>query len=290
LNFLENREKKRDVDGEMSDLKEPESPKSPKTHDIGTEIGKTLSSVFVESPVALFKTITKAGADEAAFVEAKKKAADEELARANEERASAEEERARVEPEAETARIAERTADAADGTPGPAGVNLPTLSSPDIGKEIQKVLSSVFVEAPRALFNSSAEFIDGIANPAKNKAAKEDHARAETERARDETGPLVDAKAKANSEESEPESLFEQDAAAKSSVLAKGQKDTQSEAVSSGMLLVVSFMAALVGMLAVVAANDPGVEYGVAGNNLWLLRDQARGWVRGVLGYSQNLD
>jgi hypothetical protein len=40
----------------------------------------------------------------------------------------------------------------------------------------------------------------------------------------------------------------------------------------------------------VVAANDPGVEYGVAGNNLWLLRDQARGWVRGVLGYSQNLD
>jgi hypothetical protein len=247
--------------------------------------------VFVESPVALFKTITKAGADEAAFVEAKKKAADEELARANEERASAEEERARVEPEAETARIAERTADAADGTPGPAGVNLPTLSSPDIGKEIQKVLSSVFVEAPRALFNSSAEFIDGIANPAKNKAAKEDHARAETERARDETGPLVDAKAKANSEESdEPESLFEQDAAAKSSVLAKGQKDTHSEAVSSGMLLVVSFMAALVGMLAVVAANDPGVEYGVAGNNLWLLRDQARGWVRGVLGYSQNLD
>ena len=283
----------------MSDLlinKEPESPKSPKTPrspDIGKEIGKTLSSVFVESPVALFKTITKAGADEAAFVEAKKKAADEELARANEERASAEEERARVEPEAETARIAERTADAADGTPGPAGVNLPTLSSPDIGKEIQKVLSSVFVEAPRALFNSSAEFIDGIANPAKNKAAKEDHARAETERARDETdetGPLVDVKAKANSEESEPESRFEQDAAAKSSVLAKGQKDTHSEAVSSGMLLVVSFMAALVGVLAVVAANDPGVEYGVAGNNLWLLRDQARGWVRGVLGYSQNLD
>ena len=277
----------------MSDLKEPESPKSPKTPDIGKEIGKTLSSVFVESPVALFKTITKAGADEAAFVEAKKKAADEELARANEERASAEEERARVEPEAETACIAERTADAADGTPGPAGVNLPTLSSPDIGKEIQKVLSSVFVEAPRALFNSSAEFIDGIANPAKNKAAKEDHARAETERVRDETdetGPLVDVKAKANSEESEPVSRFEQDAAAKSSVLAKGQKDTHSEAVSSGMLLVVSFMAALVGMLAVVAANDPGVEYGVAGNNLWLLRDQARGWVRGVLGYSQNLD
>ena len=283
----------------MSDLlinKEPESPKSPKTPrspDIGKEIGKTLSSVFVESPVALFKTITKAGADEAAFVQAKKKAADEELARVNEERARAEEERARprVEPEAETARIAERTADAADGTPGPAGVNLPTLSSPDIGKEIQKVLSSVFVEAPRALFNSSAEFIDGIANPAKNKAAKEEHARAETERARDETCPLVDAKAKANSEESdEPESLFEQDAAAKSSVLAKGQKDTHSEAVSSGMLLVVSFMAALVGVLAVVAANDPGVEYGVAGNNLWLLRDQARGWVRGVLGYSQNLD
>ena len=276
----------------MSDLlinKEPESPKSPKTPrspDIGKEIGKTLSSVFVESPVALFKTITKAGADEAAFVQAKKKAADEELARVNEERARAEEERARprVEPEAETARIAERTADAADGTPGPAGVNLPMLTSPDIGKEIQKVLTSVFVEAPRALFDSSAEFIDGIANPAKNKAAKEEHAR-------DILGPLVDVKAKANSEWG-PESLFEQDAAAKSSVLAKGQKGTHSEAtVSSGMLLVVSFMAALVGVLAVVAANDPGVEYGVAGNNLGLLRDQARGWIRGVLGYSsQKLD
>jgi len=92
-----------------------------KAPDIGKEIGKTLSSVFVESPVALFKSITsgkyvddeKADPDEAAFV-AISKAAVEGKATAEKvvaEKAAAEKATAKkVEPPKEPTSPAERVA------------------------------------------------------------------------------------------------------------------------------------------------------------------------------------
>ena len=199
---------------------------------IGKEIGKTLSSVFVESPVALFKSITsgkyvedeKADPDEAAFV-AILEAAEERKATA--EKAGAEKVATAKPVELDLRGARKRIANCEEliarikamEPPAPVleelnhlGLVLVSWSpevrerlsgaepkkvaadkdaaekAPDIGKEIGKTLSSVFVESPVALFKSitSGKYVeDEKADPdeaafvAISKAAVEGKATAE---------------------------------------------------------------------------------------------------------------
>jgi hypothetical protein len=199
---------------------------------IGKEIGKTLSSVFVESPVALFKSITsgkyvedeKADPDEAAFV-AILEAAEE--GKATAEKAAAEKVATAKPVELDLRGARKRLANCEEliarikamEPPAPVLEELSHLElvlvswspevrerlsgaepkkvaadkaaaekAPDIGKEIGKTLSSVFVESPVALFKSitSGKYVeDEKADPdeaafvAISKAAVEGKATAE---------------------------------------------------------------------------------------------------------------